>query len=220
MIALATGAVVLGLSTAWIVSYLRSRPRVKVVSTTPTAAAAPAASSAAIDMGEVAVTGETEKSSISDPIASCVASRLPKDTFKKAPDMGWLCSETDGRTGSDRLRIAIVQAGGGQTTPAMRAYSQLVWYDLGVYAVVRGECCPDAKPFELPAPGPGCDPMVPVLMDLAKTVNAGEPFDAALEKLGKVARCETGFKRHTIFRKSGPPGPAEEASFRELMKTE
>jgi hypothetical protein len=216
---LAIGAVALGLGAAYLAFALRPAPK-----PTPAASAAsevaplPAASS--FSLGEVAVTGEETESAMSgDKLGSCVAAHLPKASFKKAPDFAWLCTEKDPRIGAERLRTAVVQgAAGGAPTDAMRSFSQLGWYDMPTFAVLRTGCCSDAPALELPEPAKGCDAMAAALTDLGKAVIAGQNFDDALKKYGDVARCEATAKRSILFRKQGPPLPTEETAFRELVK--
>ncbi len=129
---LAVGAVLLGLGAAYLAFALRPAPRPTAKtndssSNTDEGSAAPTSSS--FSLGDIAVTGEETDGAMAgtNHLASCVAAHLPKDTFRKAPDVSWLCTEKDPRTGGERLRVATVQgAAGGAPTQAMRAFHNSV----------------------------------------------------------------------------------------------
>jgi hypothetical protein len=213
----AGGAAVLGLSAAWGVSAWRSKPRVTVI-TTSAPQTAPAGPSA-VSLGEVAVTAESAEGGV-DRSLSCVAAHFPKETFKKAPDFSWLCTEVDPRAGGEKLRVAVVQgAAGGAPTDAQQLFARLGWYEMAAFGVVRGTCCTDAKSLSLPDPSSGCDPLTKAMDEITNAVEAKEPLDGALTAFSKAARCETDAKKASLFRRGGAPQPSEEAAFKELMKS-
>ncbi len=221
VIALALGAIVVGLGAAWGVSAWMSKPDVQIVETSPSASAAQSkapASAKAVSLGDVPVTAESEPST-GDKMASCVGAHLPKGAFKKSPDLSWMCAQTDPREGAGKLRTAVVEgAGTGNVTDAMRIFSKLGWYEMAAYAVVRAGCCPpDSKPIELPEPADGCDAMAPALTNLSKAVTSAQGYDAALEHIAKVFDCEAGKNRASLFRHTTGPKPHEQAAFRELV---
>ena len=146
---LAGAGIVLGLAAAWGVSMWRSRPREQVVEVAP--AAKPSASAKEIDLGEVPVTGESTALT-GDKTATCVAGYLPKGAFARAPNMEWMCGEKDPREGAAKLRVAVVQGSPpiGGPTEAMKIFSQLGWYDMAAFAVVRAGCCADSEPIACP----------------------------------------------------------------------
>jgi len=219
-VAFAAAAAVLGLGAAWGVSAWRSRPRVTVIATAaqpqPTAPAAPSA----VSLGEVAVTGESEGDGGTDRSLSCVAAYFPKDTFKKAPDLTWLCAETDPRVGGEKLRVAVVQgAAGGAPTEAQQLFAKLGWYEMAAFGMIRASCCIDPKALELPEPSSGCDPLVKTIDAVSKAVAAKSPADEALTSFAKAAKCETEAKKASLFRRTGAPQSSEEAAFKDLMKS-
>jgi len=214
-------AAVLGVGAAWIASALRPKPPV-VTATSASTAAEPSAppSASAVNLGEVAVTGESETEGGADRTVSCVGGYLPEGSFRKSPDLSWLCTETDPRNGGDKLRVAVVEGGvGGPPTDAMRIFGQLGWYQMAAFAVVRESCCVDVKPLELPEPAKGCDSVTAHLHDISKAVTAKQSTDAALAGYEKAVRCETDAKRASVFRRTGPPQPSESAAFGELLKS-
>jgi hypothetical protein len=145
---LAIGGIVLGLLGGWVYNTLRPKPVVVV----PMAAAPkPPASDKPIDLGEVPVTGESEKPvAPADKLSSCVMGYMPKDSFATAPDFSGVCDQTDPRVGADKLRVAIVSSAPktGTPTEAQKIFARIGWYDMAAFAVARAGCCPDAKPLE------------------------------------------------------------------------
>ncbi|MCC6897924.1 MAG: hypothetical protein IT377_03055 [Polyangiaceae bacterium] len=213
-------AAVLGLGAAWGVSAWRSRPKVTVITTSaPREAPAPAAPSA-VSLGEVAVTGESEGDGGVDRSLSCVAANFPKDTFKKAPDLRWLCAESDPRAGGEKLRIAVVQgAAGGAPSEAQQLFSRLGWHEMSAFGVFHAACCNEPQALSLPEPSPGCDPLVKAIDAIAKAVTAKQPIDDALAAFGKAARCETDAKKAAQYRRTQAPQPSEDAALKDLLKS-
>lgn len=221
VVALAVGGVVLGVGAAYLAFALRPAPKPPAPSVaTNAASAAPVPPPSAVSLGDIAVTGEETDAAIADPLASCVTAHMPKGTFKRPlGDPAWLCTEKDPRAGADRLRVELVKgAAGGAPTEAMRTMSQMGWYDMPAFVVIRTGCCNDAPALELPEPAKGCDAMAPALTELGRAVTSGQNFDDTLKHFGDIARCETTARRTALFRKQAGPVPAEETAFRELVK--
>jgi hypothetical protein len=214
---LATGGIVLGLAGGWVFNSLRSKERVEVVEVAPQPAATP--ENKAIDLGDVPVTGESETIG-GDKLTSCVTGYLPKDSFGKPPDFGWVCDEVDPRTGADKLRVAVVSAApkGGAPTEAMKIFARIGWYDMAAYAVVRAGCCLDAKPLKLPEPSPSCSDMAEALQDIGKEVAAVRSPEEALKKYTAAIHCELNAARGATFRRNQRPAGGEDSAFLELIK--
>lgn len=213
-------AAVLGLGAAWGVSAWRSRPKVTVIATAAAPQETAPAAASAVSLGEVAVTGESEGDGGVDRSLSCVAAYFPKDSFKKAPDLSWLCGETDPRAGGEKLRVAVVQgAAGGAPTEAQQMFAKLGWYEMAAFGVIRASCCNEPKSLSLPDPSSGCDPLAKSIDEIAKASSAKQPLDDALSAFAKAARCETDAKKASLFRRTGAPQPSEEAAFKDLMKS-
>jgi eukaryotic-like serine/threonine-protein kinase len=221
VLALAVGGTVLGLGAAWAVSSLR-KPPVQIVEAPASASAAepaPPPSAHAIDLSEVPVTGGQPDAAIGDRMATCVAGYLPKGAFVARPKLDWLCDEPDPRLGAERLRTAIVQGGAQvQVTDAMKLFSRIGWYDMPAYAVLRGGCCPDAKPIELPPPVETCADMGQAIRDIAKNVLASQSADEPIERYGKSVDCEVRANRAYLFRHTGKALHYQELAFRDLIK--
>ncbi len=222
---LAVAGIVVGVGAAWAVTSMGKKPEVQTITSTvpakATEAPLPGAGSATqVSLAEQPVTSESQELT-GDKTASCVAAHLPKGAFNKSPSFDWLCSEKDPREGGGKLRTAVVAgAGGAAVTDAMRVFSKLGWYEMAAFAMVRSGCCPAETPaIELPEPAPGCDPMVPVLLDLAKAVTASQSLDASVERASRTFACEAKSGRASMFRRTAPPASHEAPAFRELVKS-
>jgi hypothetical protein len=220
IVPLAVGGIVVGLLGGWVYNALRPKPPV-VVARQVSAPAAPA-SDKPINLGEVPVTGESEKTvAPTDKLSSCVMGYLPKNTFGSAPDFSGFCDVVDPRAGADKLRVAIVASAPkvAGATDAMKIFSRIGWYDMAAFAVVRAGCCPEAKPLELPAPTKTCDNMSQALEYVGKEIVANHPAEESLKKYTAAIHCEVNFGRGNVFRRADRPAGGEDSAFLELVKS-
>ncbi len=219
----AIAAIACGLGAAFILSSMRpNKEVVEYVVRSASATAAPAASSAppVMDLSEVAVTGTDNTKIAGDQLGVCVANYLPKGAFNTAPDFKWMCETPDPRDGAPKLRAALVKGSPqGGVTDAMKIFSQLGWYDIPAYEVIRNACCQEAGDVKLPKPADGCDAMTPVVTRLASEVGNGQPYEESLKAYTKVINCEAGGGRAATFRKQGRPSGGEESAFKQFAKT-
>jgi len=220
VVPLAIGGIVVGLLGGWAWSHLRPKP-VVVVAAKPAPLAAAAVSDKPIDLGEVPVTGDSDKTvTASDKVSSCVIGYLPKNTFGSAPDFSGICEQADPRAGADKLRVAIVASApkGSAPTDAQKIFARIGWYDMAAYAVVRAGCCPDAKPLELPEASKSCGNMAEALREVGQEVVANHPAEEPLKKYTAAIQCEISSGRGAIFRKAERPAGGEDSAFLELVK--
>jgi hypothetical protein len=220
IVPLAIGGIVVGLLGGWAWSHLRPKPPTIVETKISTVPAAPP-SDKPIDLGEVPVTGESEKPvTATDKLSSCVIGYLPKNSFGSAPDFSGFCEQTDPRAGADKVRVAIVGSAPKSAVPtdAQKLFSRMGWYDMAAFAVVRAGCCPDAKPLELPEPGKGCDDMAQTLSSIGQEVVANHPAEESLKKYTAAIHCELSLGRGQLFRKAERPTGGEDTAFLELVK--
>ncbi|HEX2876891.1 MAG TPA: hypothetical protein VHP33_36815 [Polyangiaceae bacterium] len=217
---LAVGGIVVGLLGGWVFNALRPKPPAVVATAVSSAPAAPA-SDKPIDLGEVPVTGESEKAvAATDKVSSCVMGYLPKSAFGSPPDFSGICEQVDPRAGADKLRVAIVASAPktGGATDAMKIFARVGWYDMAAFAVVRAGCCPDAKPLELPEPSKTCSSMAEALQEVGKEVVANHPAEEPLKKYTAAIHCELNVGRGQVFRKAERPAGGEDSAFLELVK--
>jgi serine/threonine-protein kinase len=220
IVPLAVGGIVVGLLGGWVFNAVRPKPPVVAAPLVNAAPAAPA-SDKPIDLGEVPVTGESEKAvAPSDKLSSCVMGYLPKNTFGSAPDFSGVCDITDPRVGADKLRVAIVASAPkiNGATDAMKIFARIGWYDMAAFAVVRAGCCPDAKSLELPEPSKACSSMADALVEVGKEVVANHAPEESLKKYTAAIHCELNVGRGQQFRKAERPTGGEDSAFLELVK--
>jgi serine/threonine protein kinase len=216
---LALVALPLGIAVAWGGMVLVAKGRVKVVEVQrDTPAAVSAASSKSIDLSDVPVTGHGDAGTL-DQLATCVSGYLPKDAFPgKVPDLGWVCSERDPRSGAQRLRNSVVTASGGKPGDAMKIVSELGWYGMAAFAVISTGCCTDPQPLTLPEPSPGCPSLSKPLGDIGTAVLEGSPREEADKRFAEAIDCEVKAHRATLFKQKGATDPGEKASFDRLVR--
>jgi len=215
LIMLASFGAAIGLIGGWTFSTLRGGPRVKVIEVQK---ALPQTSPAKkeIDLGDVPVNGQSETES-TDKVGSCVAGYLPKGTFAKAPDMSWVCDESDPRTGGEKLRVAVINGGRGNTTDAMKIFARLGWYDMPAFAVVRAGCCENAKPLSLPPPSTGCTAMADALREIGSSVVASRSYEEPLRAYTAAIHCELNAGHGGALRHTARPAGGEDSAFGELV---
>lgn len=219
MIPLAIAGIVVGLLGGWV--YNTMRPKEIVVEVPKHRAPAAAPSDKPVELGEVPVTGDSEKAvATTDKVSSCVVGYLPKNTFGSAPDFSGLCELTDPRAGADKLRVAIVGSAPktAGATDSMKIFARIGWYDMAAFAVVRAGCCPDAKPLELPEPGKACGDMAEALRGVGQEVVSNHPAEEPLKKYTAAIHCELNLGRGQLFRKAERPAGGEDTAFLELVK--
>jgi hypothetical protein len=205
-------AITLGVAAGIALTFLRPK-RVQLVAV-PEKVAAPAAP-AALELGEVPVTGDNE-AALGSKLATCMAGYLPKGTFTRAPDVEWLCTETDPRVGAEKLHSAIVANGPkGVPSEAMKIFSRIGWYAMPAFAVVRAGCCPDAKPLSLPEAH--CQ-MDAALRDVGDTVIAAKDVTAPLKAYTESIHCELNRGGAKMLRRAERPAGGEDTAFLELVK--
>lgn len=213
LLVLASFGVAVGLIGGWTFSALR--PKVKVVEVEKPAPEQPV-KKAAIDLSEVPVNGQSQSES-TDKVGSCVSGYLPKGTFEKAPDMSWVCEESDPRLGAEKLRVAVINGGKGTLTEAMKIFARIGWYDLAAFAVVRAGCCENAKPLSLPEPSKGCSVMSESLRELGSAVVAQRSYDEALKSYTAAIHCEVKAGKGSAFKHPAHPVGGEDTAFVELI---
>jgi hypothetical protein len=206
------GAIVLGVAAGIALTFLRPK-RVQLVAVPEKVEAAAAPS--ALELGEVPVTGDNE-AALGSKLATCMAGYLPRATFTKAPDVEWLCTETDPRTGAEKLHSTIVANGPkGAPSEAMKIFSRIGWYAMPAFAVVRAGCCPDAKPLSLPEAH--CQ-MDATLRDVGDAVIASRDVTAPLKAYTESIHCELNRGGAKMLRRAERPAGGEDTAFLELVK--
>jgi serine/threonine protein kinase len=217
LLMLASIGAAIGLIGGWTFSTVRAKTNVKVIEVQkPQAAATPPEPKKAIDLSEVPVNGESETASV-DKIGSCVSGYLPKGTFDKAPDMSWVCDESDPRTGAEKLRVAVINGGRGNISDAMKIFARIGWYDMAAFAVVRAGCCENAKPLSLPPPSTGCTAMADSLREIGSSVVASRSYEESMKAYTAAIHCEMNAGKAAALRHTARPAGGEDSAFAELV---
>lgn len=214
LLMLASFGAAVGLIGGWAFSRLRIKQNVTVVEVQKPVA--PAEPKKAIELSEVPVNGESQTASV-DKVGSCVSGYLPKGTFDKAPDMSWVCDESDPRTGAEKLRVAVINGGKGTTSEAMKIFARMGWYDMAAFGVVRAGCCENAKPLSLPPPSTGCTPMDESLRDIGSSVVASRSYEEPMKAYTASIHCEVNAGKGSAFRHPARPAGGEDSAFGELV---
>ena len=213
LLMLASFGVAVGLIVGWTFSRMR-KPDVKVVEVQKPVVQEPPKK--AIELSDISVNGQSQTES-TDKVGSCVSGYLPKGTFEKAPDMSWVCDESDPRNGAEKLRVAVINGGKGNTSEAMKIFARIGWYDMAAYAVVRAGCCENAKPLSLPPPSNACTPMDESLRDIGSAVVASRSYDEPMKAYTAAIHCELNAGRGPTLRHTAHPVGGEDSAFGELV---
>jgi hypothetical protein len=206
------GAIVLGLVAGGIISLLRPK-RVEIVERT---AIVPEPSASAVEVKEALMAATP--TNLGSKLAACTSSYLPKGAFGKAPEVEFLCTETDPRAGAGKLHAAVVSAapkGGVPPTDAMKIFARIGWYDMAAFAVVRAGCCPDAPPISLPDAKCGIDAS---LRAIGEAVIASKPTVEPLKAYTDSIHCELNRGGGKWLRRQERPAGGEDTAFLELLK--
>lgn len=151
-----------------------------------------------------------------EEIAACVARVSPPESFRAPPRVAWLCEDADPRAGYRHMKVAVVLGSTGRVTPAMSLWSRLNWYGMAGVAILRGACCGEPRPFELP-PTTGCDDTADALNELARTVATRGDVAPAVERYGKSVRCQSSSGRSAYFELKASLGGGEATTFQEVL---
>jgi hypothetical protein len=213
ILAFTAAAIALGLVAGGVISLLRPK-RVEIVERAATVVPEPGASAVEVKEALMAAT----PTNLGSKLAACTASYLPKGAFGKAPDVAFLCTETDPRIGAGKLHAAVVSAatkGGVPPTDAMKIFARIGWYDMAAFAVVRAGCCPEAPPISLPDSQCGMDAS---LRAIGEAVIASKPTVDPLKAYTDSIHCELNRGGAKWLRRSERPAGGEDTAFLELLK--
>jgi serine/threonine-protein kinase len=157
----------------------------------------------------------------------CVAGLFPVSSFQPNAALDKVCSEADPRQGAALLRSELTRHGflAKQTTEAMRLWSNLSWYELAAFAVVRGACCSSEglAPIDLPPSVGACPSLGTSLDELVRVVRERGEADAAVATFRQTALCiERGHRLNeslqSPFAYKGAPGGGAESAFRRILE--
>ncbi|MBL8742689.1 MAG: serine/threonine protein kinase, partial [Myxococcales bacterium] len=130
--------------------------------------------------------------------AACLKSLFPKHTFTDSAPRAQVCEEQDPRRGALFLRAEIARLGTLEktTTDAMRDWALLSWYEMAVFAGVRGKCCPaSAPPLEAPTSVGTCPDVGNTLRQLETAARTNKPTERPLDDFKLGVQCLAAAKR-------------------------
>jgi hypothetical protein len=155
-----------------------------------------------------------------EDVNKCVTALLAGDSFKEPPNFEFVCKEADPVKGCGDIKTAIVKGAGGQTTPAMREWVKLGWYDMLAYSLIRTRCC--ASPPALTWSFEIACPVDKPLKRFEKIVRTRDT--ASLEKVmfdyAEEIRCLSRFGQAPNFKQGAPPGQGMESITKLLERAE
>ena len=106
--------------------------------------------------------------------------------------MSFVCAPGDARTAVKTMFHRLVTAGAGTSTLGMKEWAKLEWYELAVYAALRGGCCPSAPPIDLPRSDPPCEALGPTLDRLVEAIATKGPVELRVLGFDKNVVCLHG----------------------------
>lgn len=155
--------------------------------------------------------------------ATCLASLFPADTFAAtAPDLTFICEETNPVRGGGSIRSAVVRGAGATLTASMKQWAVLGWYELPAFAAMQARCCPSPPPLELPPHPELCKAIGPALDGLARAVadpaTPAASRDEALQAYADAVQCITRARAHKVFGQPGAPDGGASTAFRTVAE--
>lgn len=153
-------------------------------------------------------------------VTACVSRWFQPESFESSADLGFVCTETDGRRGLRSMQRAIVAGGRGlRVSDAMRDWARFRWFELPVYATLRARCCPSAPPIEVPRSSPACPPPGVAIGALgAAAADPAADLDGPMRQYKRVISCLVETGEFPAFGQSGPLGGGEESTFRAFVE--
>ncbi len=100
---------------------------------------------------------------------------------------------------------------GGRVSGGMKEWGMLGIFELAAVAAMRGHCCPDAPPLDVPAVA-SCKPFSETLGAIAAAAKPGSPdraLDDAIAGFDEDARCVIRSDQAKAFGDYGPLGGGE-----------
>jgi hypothetical protein len=122
----------------------------------------------------------------------CFAQLMAPDAFGEiSVDVSFCCEETAAYGTTIKLKSEVVRAGGHGVSDGMKEWSQLGWYEMAAFAVMRTHCCPDA-----PALVVGHAKIAPCRLEeslawMANAIDDGDDMQQAVLAYTNAVRCIT-----------------------------
>ncbi|MBW2452992.1 MAG: hypothetical protein JRI68_00700 [Deltaproteobacteria bacterium] len=122
----------------------------------------------------------------------CFEQLMPPDAFGKlSVDVAYCCVETAAYGTTVKLKSEVVRAGGHGVSEAMKEWSQLGWYEMAAFAVMRTHCCPDSPALVVRQRKIERCQLAESLAWLANAIDDEEDMQQAVLAYTKAVRCIT-----------------------------
>lgn len=155
-------------------------------------------------------------------VAACFAPLFTEDAWAEAPPLDFVCGETDPRKGAVTVREALIKTKWGKpATGSMKEWAIMSYYELATYAAIRGRCCPDARPLELPPIAERCESLQDALNGVAKSAKKGTSETAqraATKKFRKALICALKMGKGQVLGTYPKPTGGEESAFLKTLQ--
>lgn len=183
------------------------------VTATPSAEVTPTASAAPAPVETAAVSASAPAPPAVEP-SVCMKAMFPDETFTAEAPLDFVCEETNPIKGAGRVKEVIVKAAGKTTSPGMKEWAVLGFYEMAAYGVMRGRCCPSDEPpdvvtFGAPKSPEGCEPLNDALTKIAAASKQGtsdEDASAATKAFADAVKCIVKMRTSKSF--GGHPAPS------------
>lgn len=149
-------------------------------------------------------------------VSECAVSYFPPDVFVVPQQLDFVCDDSDGQRGVNRLRQRIVRGSRGALTKGTADWVKLQWYELAVYAIVRQGCCTNASPLVLPNVAGPCESLAKMTDKLAQAVVGHGEVDAAAADFEKTVAC-VRLQPGKLYRYPGGVGATAREAFRRFI---
>jgi serine/threonine-protein kinase len=122
----------------------------------PVATAEATAPGSAAPAAVVAAPAPSERAAATAPadVNACATATLPEGTVGDAPDIGFLCTDTDLWGLTRKVNQQVLHHGAG---PGLVGWAHLGRFDLAAVALLRRRCCPDANAVTAATPKGLCE---------------------------------------------------------------
>ncbi len=122
----------------------------------------------------------------------CFEQLMPSDAFGQlSVDVAFCCEQTAAYSTMVKLKSEVVRAGGHGVTEAMKEWSQLGWYEMAAFAVMRTHCCPDSPALVVRLPRIEACRLEESLAWLANAIDDEEDMQQAVRAYTKAVGCIT-----------------------------
>jgi hypothetical protein len=126
-----------------------------------------------------------------DP-AKCLPTLFAAGTFPTPPDLAEVCTGKKVMDIAKHVKAAVVKASGGHVNDGMQEWAVLGIHEIAAVAAMRGRCCPNAAPLDVPKSPGTCPPVADVITEIEQASHKGvadADIDTVVAHFDSTARC-------------------------------